>query len=497
MSELQQAQLNECERERLANSGLIQPQGALLFIDKKSGLIRYASANSADWLGMEPSELLEQDGHQWLDENLPELDTLPRNAGKRVQLSNALDLGCGELDLVISPNSAGWLLEFEPAIDATEDLERYRLQRPPAPIDAAKLEQLQQALVDSIRALTGYERVMLYRFRPDWSGVVIAESVVAGKGTYFGLRFPASDIPAIARNLYAQTPYRHIPDSALEPIEILGHADAGSALDLTWADLRSVSPVHREYLRNMGVRSSFSVSIMVEGKLWGLIACHHPAPLSISLAARLRCKALAEEYVESLDAFRKTAQRGIHEQLSGILAGIRQSVDQGEPLASALTAGFPALAELFAASSGALFVGDNLTALGEVLDDATLQRLHQWLLLNQPEPVVALDHLPDSLTGALAIAPSQLCGLLAISLRSQRLGDALLNLYLLRPEEITEVAWAGNPEKPMEATGDGQRLSPRNSFEKWVEVRNGFSRPWDDNNLFAAQQLREQLMAWL
>jgi light-regulated signal transduction histidine kinase (bacteriophytochrome) len=163
MSEIQQAQLDACERERLANSGLIQPQGALLFIDKKSGLIRYASANSEQWLGAEPSELLEQDGRQWLDDNLPELEALPRNAGKRVHLSNALDLGCGELDLVISPNSAGWLLEFEPVIEAAEDPERYRLQRPTAPIDAAKLEQLQQALVDSIRALTGYERVMLYR----------------------------------------------------------------------------------------------------------------------------------------------------------------------------------------------------------------------------------------------------------------------------------------------------------------------------------------------
>ena len=141
---------------------------------------------------------------------------------------------------------------------------------------------------------------MLYEFKADWSGEVLAERVTRSKGTYLGLRFPASDIPAVARALYAQTPYRHIPDVAGEPIAVLGAGGPGTSLDLTWSDLRSVSPVHREYLHNMQVAASFSVSVIVDGKLWGLVACHNPEPLRVPLATRMRCQELVAQFVAVL-----------------------------------------------------------------------------------------------------------------------------------------------------------------------------------------------------
>ncbi len=539
MSDFDPSQVLECERERLANSGLIQPHGVLLFIDKASGTFRYVSANAEAWLGEPPEALLGRDGRDWLERNLPELVVLPTIVGKPLPLSGALDLGGGLLDVLISPNGAGWLLEFEPSHPGAEEpkpganvlgadnpgshqpganvqgandpgaeetgaadlgakdwgARPRRSQEPPS--DATQLQGLEQRLVAAVSDLTGYDRVMLYQFHPDWSGEVLAEAVRSATGTYLGLRFPASDIPAIARGLYAQTPYRHIPDAAADPVPLVSRQGAGTQLDLTWSELRSVSPVHAQYLRNMRVRSSFSVSLMLEGKLWGLVACHHPEPWTIPLPVRLRCQQLAGEFMTALHGFRKTAQRGIHAALTGCLGPIKASVSQGASLPEALGRAFPTLAPLFGAPSGALFIDQHLTQFGAPQEPGALETLHQWWLRQQSEPVVALDQLPEDLSQALGSREDRPHGVLAIGLRARTLGDALVSLYLLRPEEAREIAWAGNPEKPLEATPDGQRLSPRNSFDKWVEVRHGYSRAWDEDSLFAARQLREQLMTWI
>jgi two-component system, chemotaxis family, sensor kinase Cph1 len=497
MADFDQSQLLACEREQLANSGLIQPHGALLFIDKASGTFRYVSANAESLLGEAPESLLGRDGRDWLEQHLPEPVELPTNAGKRYHLIGALDLGGGELNILISPNSAGWILEFEPTLADEHDPNAHRLPSLAPPIDAAKLPQLQQCLVEVVSAITDYDRVMLYQFHLDWSGEVLAETVRLSKGTYLGLRFPASDIPAIARGLYAQTPYRHIPDAAAVPVSLVGRASDGTQLDLTWSDLRSVSTVHAEYLHNMNVRSSFSVSIIVDGKLWGLVACHHPTPKTISLQRRQHCRDLTTEFAATLQSIRKGTQRGLYEALTDCLAPIKARVTQGKPLAAAFAHEFPALARLFGASSGGLCVDQVLTPLGEPQEPQALNTLHQWCLRHQGETVLAMDHLPESLHEALGPGTDRFHGVLSVGLRAKRRGNALVNLYLLRPEEATEIAWAGNPEKPSETTADGQRLSPRHSFDRWVEVRHGYSRPWDEDSLFAAQQLRELLMAWL
>ena len=499
MTDFHPSQVLECEQERLANSGLIQPGGALLFIDKASETFRYVSANAETLLGEPPEGLLGRDGRDWLEQNLPELVDLPTIVGKPLPLSGALDLGGGLLDVLISPNGAGWLLEFEPSKPGADAPGTQRplspSQEPPA--DASQLHGLQQRLVQAVSDLTGYDRVMLYQFHPDWSGEVLAEAARSATGTYLGLRFPASDIPAIARGLYAQTPYRHIPDAAAEPVPLLSPQGDGTRLDLTWSELRSVSPVHAQYLHNMGVRSSFSVSLMLEGKLWGLVACHHPEPRSIPLQDRLGCKELASAFMTALHGYRKTAQRGIHAALTGCLGPIKASVSQGASLPEAIDREFPTLARLFGAPSGALFIDQHLTQFGADQAPGALETLHHWWLRQQSEPVAALDHLPEDLCQALGAGEDRPQGVMAIGLRARSLGDALVSLYLLRPEEAREIAWAGNPEKPLEATPDGQRLSPRNSFDKWVEVRHGYSRAWDEDSLFAARQLREQLMAWI
>ena len=487
--------LEQCEKEPLANSGLIQPNGVLLYIDKSSGEIRYASENAANLLGEGPEELLGLDGKDWLEQNLPDLVSWPASAGRRMHFPAGVDMGCGELDVLVSGTSTGWIVEFEASKKSSIDLEGIRINRPSGTIDAAGLQALRQNLVDAIAQTTGYDRVMLYQFHADWSGEVLAEAVEAGRGSYLGLRFPATDIPAIARNLYAQTPYRHIPDSSAAPVAIKTRSGAGSALDLTWSDLRSVSPVHMKYLTNMRVLSSFSTSIMMDGKLWGLVACHDDKAKVIPLAAREHCKTLAAGFVQLMADYRNSVQRDIYKAAAELVEPIRGGLAGGSDIATVISAQLPKFAALTGATAAALYVGDAMKAWGPAPGSDTLGSIHDWCLRYQAEPVFCLDDLPAKM--GLSESLPATCGVLGISMRARQLNSALVNVYLFRPEEAGEIAWAGNPNKPVEQAVGGMGLSPRSSFEKWVEVRHGHSRAWEEDTRFAGQQLRELMAATL
>jgi len=486
----------DCEKEPLANSGLTQANGTLLFLAKSDMTFRYVSENCADFLGETPDDLLGADANEWLELNIPDLVELPKGAGKRLHLKRGLDLGLGELDVLISPTNSGWLMEFEFSLGAEQDLACFKLIDWQEPLDKAGLDAIQNSLVEQISLITGYDRVMLYQFAPDWSGVVLAEKVTLSPGTYLSLRFPATDIPEIARKLYAQTPYRHIPDASAVQVKILARQGEGSELDLTWSDLRSVSPLHIEYLTNMNVGSSFSTSIMVEGKLWGLVACHNPDARIIPLEARQRCKGLVEDYVGALLKYRHSVERSLLASLSESLEPLRSGLQQGNGLVDSLNANCTALSGLLGASGCAVAVNDELHAIGQAtLSQADLSALHQWCSKSMSDTTFATDNL----SGVWIDAPqeSAVCGLMAISVRAKQLASGNIYLYFFRPEEVSEVAWAGNPEKPVEASGETVQISPRKSFERWVEVRKGYSSSWQEEQGFVAQQIQQQLSTWL
>jgi light-regulated signal transduction histidine kinase (bacteriophytochrome) len=489
--------LDSCEREPLANSGLIQDTGALLHVDRGSGRLNFVSGNTAALLGDAPAQLVGSDGRAWIRDFLPDVSDLPAAAGRRLLLKRALDLGFGELDVLISATATGWLFELELALAPSVDPSSIRLTSVPEPVDADALAAAQQDLVDGIAQATGYDRVMLYEFKADWSGEVLAERVTRSKGTYLGLRFPASDIPAIARALYAQTPYRHIPDVAREPIAVLGASGQGSALDLTWSDLRSVSPVHRQYLRNMQVAASFSVSVMVDGKLWGLVACHHPEPLTVPVATRVRCQELVSQHVAVLTSYRRRIQTAQVERLENALAPVAARSVAGAAITETFQDDLAAIARLLDAESGAVVVEDQMARSRAGDDPALIRRIHDWCVANQPASVAAHEHLPDALRPVAPTWSANVCGLLSISVRAKRHGNRLVGFYFFRPEEALEIAWAGKPEKPVETTEGAAKLSPRHSFDKWVEVRTGFSRPWDALTMFTATQLQRRLEAIL
>jgi chemotaxis family two-component system sensor kinase Cph1 len=306
---------------------------------------------------------------------------------------------------------------------------------------------------------------------------------------YLHLRYPASDIPAQARNLYVLNLIRHIADVGELPVVIepaVGQA-SGKPLNLTYSTLRSVSPIHIEYLKNMGVAASMSVSIVVDGKLWGLIACHHMEPLSISHAIRVSCTVLAQVLsiaVERNELSQRALAESRIEDLRGQVANALASADDAT---AGLLAANDAMRGLIGCDALSVLVGQRVGSFPANLDRAAAIKVadylsdhHQDLLVTDSvsRDVPKLDGLHAELNDAPGILAIQLSGTLAIT------------IIWWRAELVETVHWAGKPEK-ITATGpNGPHLTPRKSFEIWKETVRGRSRAWDATDRFAARELK-------
>jgi two-component system, chemotaxis family, sensor kinase Cph1 len=353
---------------------------------------------------------------------------------------------------------------------------------------AASLEQLLQVATDAIRTLTGFDRVMAYRFLPDGSGSVSAESRRAQLAPYLHLRYPAGDIPAQARRLYVLNPIRYIADVGKLPVAIepvIAQA-SGKPLNLTHSTLRSVSPIHIEYLRNMGVAASMSVSIVVDGKLWGLIACHHLEPLSVPHAVRLSCTVLAQ--VLSITVERnELSQRALAEsRIEGLRGQVANALASSEDATAGLLAANEAMRGLIGCDALSVLVGQRVGSFPANLDRAAaikvadyLSDRHQDLLMTD---CVSRD-VPQ-LEGILTEA-NHASGILAIQLS----GTPAITIIWWRAELVETVHWAGQPEKTA-SSPDGEDLRPRKSFEIWRETVRGSSQAWDATDRFAVRELK-------
>lgn len=285
-----QAAYDACAREPIHLSGAIQPHGVLLAFAPRSGEIVAASENAGELFATDAQALLGQAIDEWFDSHALELvraSAAASQPGDFPRLAGLVNAGAwGELHYLSVHVRAQLIhVELEPAArDSAEPLDAHamiaRLET------GAQAAPFFQAVAEQVRELTGYDRVMVYAFRRDHSGEVVAQALGGELSSYLGLRFPASDIPPQARALYLANRVRVIPDAGYAPVPVRTAAQA-APLDMSFDLLRSVSPIHLEYLRNMGVRASMSISLIVDGRLWGLIACHHPQPRPVGPRERI------------------------------------------------------------------------------------------------------------------------------------------------------------------------------------------------------------------
>lgn len=477
-----------CEQEQLHLSGHIQSFGALLRLDRATGVVTHVSANLDQFLPLAVADTLGNPAPPLL---APLVEALPPGQRSRIVRAWRTDDLSGPLDVRLTGDSHSVLMEWEPSTGHGESLRNFRQYRHSlltAPVSHEEWAAYHQTLIDRIREITQFDRVMIYQFLDDWSGEVIAEFTHPERGSYLGLRFPASDIPAIARDLYKLNPYRMIPETQAAPIPLLSYA--GDALDLSYADLRSVSPVHVLYLNNMSVEASFSVSILTAGKLWGLVACHHAQPAFLSLQDREACAQLVHNYGLGITSF------GIYQRtylLENLSTKIEEAVKEIAQSIQVKT-NYEKLLELLAADGIALGLGEELFTFGETPHSEAITKMDHWFITHHQGNVFTTDHLRglSEAIGEIVLNP---CGLMAIKVKSPRSG--WIRFFWFRNELVYKVSWAGNPNKPLLNEATAPHLSPRRSFEKWIEEKTGYSQPWTNKETIISGMLRSSLRQWL
>ncbi|MBD1900451.1 ATP-binding protein [Trichocoleus sp. DQ-A3] len=484
------------------NASKVQPHGIIFVLAEPELTILQVSSNISTVFGISPENMLQNK----LEEVLDPFQVDRIKAGlleENLDFINPIKIWARRkgdeylvFDGIFHRNADGFLiLELEPAISQENIpfLSFYHLAR-------ASINQLEktstlgdfcQIIVKEVRKVTGFDRVMLYKFDDDGHGSVLAEEKLESMEPYLGLHFPESDIPKPARKLFTSNWIRLIPDATSQSAELFPILNPVNQrpLDLTNSILRSASPCHIQYLHNMGVGASLTISLMKDQKLWGLIACHHQSPKYVSYELRKACEFLGRVIFSEISTREETEDYGYRMKLTYIQSALVEYMSQEENFIDGLVKHQPNLLELANAKGAAVCFGGDCTMVGETPTEEELNFLVQWLKNNVEEEVFYSDSLPQIYPDAESFK-NVASGLLAIPISK--------NNYVLwfRPEVIQTVNWGGDPNKAFEVNqSEGNiRLCPRKSFDLWKETVRLTSLPWKQVEIKAALELRKAII---
>ncbi|MBO9560688.1 MAG: GAF domain-containing protein [Caulobacter sp.] len=480
-------QIASCDQEPIHIPGAIQPHGVLLVLDRDTLEIRHAAGDVAgllgvdDWIGAAAGAVLGDDIARRIA-----AATASTSGGGFV---GALRVGERTFDVSATFQADKVLVEIEPGLDQalTGSQILAQLEAAAAAFERCPgLKTLYDRAATEFRRLTGYDRVMIYRFGEDDAGEVMAEARAPQVQSFLNHRFPASDIPVQARALYLRNLVRAIPDATYVPAPLL--PPPATELDMSDCALRSVSPVHLQYLRNMGVTASASVSIVKDGKLWGLVACHHETPRLLPYDIRAACRALAGGLARQIKA--KEDAETYHERLRLRSLGddVIHALSRADNGDLALEEHLRDLQRLADADGVAVFRDDRIAVAGKLPAHLTLALLRDWLLeaTKDADGAAATDQAPADIPD---VAPFRALasGLMGVVVER----SPLLAVLWTRAEQVETVRWAGEPVKA--TTLDGV-LTPRASFDAWTQTVRGRSRPWTAAQTSAALRLRDELI---
>ncbi|MFJ3487906.1 ATP-binding protein [Pseudomonas sp. NPDC090202] len=482
--------LQNCADEPIRIPGAIQPHGVLLIVDESDWTVTQASANAWAQLGLGNDVAPGQALSAWLGEAQA---TRLREAvsGGSLEEINPQWLHWGEraFDGLLHRHDGLLFVELEP-VQTSTTMRDHHLSRTLRRLQAARtLAELYEISVNEIRALTGYDRVLIYRFHEQGHGQVIAESATPELDAYKGLFFPASDIPEQARELYRLNWLRIIPDATYVPSPLVPalRPDTGEPLDMSHAVLRSVSPIHCQYMRNMGVHSSMSISLLKEDRLWGLISCGHRQPLQVPHSLRAACQTIGQVLSMQISALEELHAQRQRQAKAALLKSLAVAMNDAEGDIYQGLIGHPQELLAVADASGvAVVIEDQLHRFGQCPDDEQIRALQQWVQA-RPEAVVETASLAALLPEARDYQRIA-SGLLAFSLPKPVDNSVLW----FRPEVKDSVAWTANPEQTKVLVGN--RLQPRESFEVWKQQVDGTAAPWGIGDVYAVSDLRRSAL---
>ncbi|WP_372821140.1 ATP-binding protein [Pseudomonas parafulva] len=492
--------VERCAQEPIQVPGSIRPHGFLLVLDEQDLRILQASENAQHWLGIPSPALIGCTLPELMDQGfdarrkfarLPEDEIFPFHIGD-VKLREGAPC-TDNLRLLAHRHDQVLIAEFEPCRPAAalgEHDDYYPLVRAfvSSLHQATSIEELLQQSVLQIKRITGFGRVKAYRFDAEGNGQVLAEEADPGYPSYLGLRFPASDIPRQARELYKINRIRLIEDANYQasPLIPSHNPRTGKPLDMSFAALRSVSPVHLQYMRNMGTLASMSVSIMVDGELWGLVSCHHEQPRALDFRTRAACELLGSVLSLQIEAHEAhSATRTLLDLRQRIVHMLSAMADY-DSVSDGLLSLPDVLLDFVGASGAAIISAERCDLIGHAPPEALVNELVQWLSRRGDDGVFSSDNLGRDIPELPALA-EHAGGVLAVAI------SQIHSHYLLwfRPEQVRTVNWAGQPLKEVSAQGN---LSPRHSFDSWQEEVSGFCAAWDPLVIDGVAELRTAVL---
>ena len=499
--DLKDVDLNNCDREPIHTPNLIQPHGILIALSAEKYKILQASVNTEQLLGIKPQELLGQSLTILLGEK--QVAAIKNCLGEDVDRPNLLPLELirGEstlnFDGIVHRNGAIVILELEPSMPTQKANfdDFYRLIK--SPINRLQksnnLEELCNVVAQEIKTISGFDRVMVYRFGEDGSGEVIAEAAKEGLQSFLGLHYPATDIPRQAKYLFTLKSLRLISDVASEPVAITPELNplTKERLDMSMTVLRSVSPFHIEYLNNMGVAATLVISLIKNKQLWGLISCHHHTPKKVDYEIRSICEFFGQVASSELAAKEENQDLDYKIKLKSIQTQFIETISAAEDLETGLTKNPQHLLNVVGADGAALSLGKEILTVGNTPDKEFIAAMLPWLGTQFKEDII---YATDSLWQAYSAAQEHKAtasGLMALSISQVQ----KITIIWFRGEVIQTVNWAGEPNQPEERDEDGiLLLSPRTSFSLWKETVQGKSLPWKSCEVETAIELRSSIV---
>jgi light-regulated signal transduction histidine kinase (bacteriophytochrome) len=529
--------------------GSIQPYGVLLVVDPRTRRIQFVSNNSSTMLGLAPADILGKSYLSLIDIESEQHYIRDRISEETILFPNPVRMTIRghAFDAVFHSEAGSHMIEIEPAATDIAAYDELSLRATAELYDPPSIDDLYQRAVRVVSDVTGFDRVMLYRFDSRYNGQVIAEVGKPELGSFLGLFFPSSDIGARARKLYLESFTRYIPNIGGEPVPLTGifpgggHADTGHPIDMSHTNLRSVVPCHVTYLRNIGVQASMSFSVNVDGRLWGLFACHNYTPKTVSYVQRVVCEQAAMMFIFRLASMGSASarfaqrQKGLAHLSSSVTVGaslrrrlaalnqnwagapdqataqalIARAVaaieaetvllaptdPQSAPNDAVLTSHQQLLLDLAEADSAAIIRHGNITRIGDAPPPMAIFAIASMFgrelpdLRNDTPHVFATDGLPALVPAATDIK-DRAAGIMAASLSPH----SPCYLMWFRREQIVHATWAGNPTADAMSRGS-EGLNPRASFDAWKQDIRNLSRPWVIEDVQVADELSAMLRA--
>jgi len=483
--------LTNCDREPIHIPGSIQPHGAMLVIGLDGHSITHASANIQDYLAAN-DEIVGKSLSDVLGNQIAhDMANASARAGDghvaAVLLNPHIPIAHRPTDVTIHRFDDRMFVELEPSSsDGDAELALGLTQSLVRRIDhVTEVDSMVRTASRLVKAMLGYDRVMVYRFLHNGAGRVVAEAKESSMQSFLGQHFPFSDIPAQARKLYTKNWIRVIGDVDFEPVPLVPPLNPGeAAIDMSFAHLRSVSPIHCEYLRNMGVAASMSISIVVNGELWGLIACHHNTPKFLSSPLRVATELFAQYFSLHLGAAETRAQQAAAALARTKLDAITSTINASADIDGSLRERLRDFSTLLDCDGSALRSQGKWSRTGVAPDEGYLSELITHVREHSEGTIWHDNYLNQTLPGKGY--GDDVAGVLAIPISVSRESY----LFFFRSEEAHTVEWAGEPKKEIVPGPSGDRLTPRGSFWAWREDVRHRSTPWTKDDIAVAESIR-------